>query len=101
MNADDEDQPGPKRELRFANSKFEAMNSLPPCRFARQNSKLRFASTSRPPDIAIAFNPSYLMDPLKALGEDEVFLELIDDLSPGIVKTNGPFLYVIMPMRMS
>jgi DNA polymerase-3 subunit beta len=38
---------------------------------------------------------------LKALGDDEVFLELIDDLSPGIVKTNAPFLYVIMPMRMS
>ena len=51
--------------------------------------------------MAIAFNPGYLMDPLKSLTEDEVYLELIDDLSPGIVKTNTPFLYVIMPMRMS
>jgi DNA polymerase III subunit beta len=52
-------------------------------------------------DIAIAFNPVYLMDPLKALDSDEVFLELIDELSPGVVKINGPFLYVLMPMRMS
>ncbi|MDX1951763.1 MAG: DNA polymerase III subunit beta [Verrucomicrobiota bacterium] len=52
-------------------------------------------------DIAIAFNPTYLMDPLKALTEEEVYLELIDDLSPGLLKVNGPFLYVLMPMRMS
>ena len=52
-------------------------------------------------DLAIAFNPGYLMDPLKALDNDEVFLELTDELSPGVVKINGPFLYVIMPMRMS
>jgi len=52
-------------------------------------------------DMAIAFNPGYLMDPLKALEDDEVFLELTDELSPGVVKINGPFLYVIMPMRMS
>lgn len=53
------------------------------------------------PDIAVAFNPIYLMDPLKALENDEVYLELIDELSPGILKINGPFLYVLMPMRMS
>jgi DNA polymerase III subunit beta len=51
-------------------------------------------------DLAIAFNPAYLMDPLKALETDEVFLELSDELSPGVLRTNGPFLYVIMPMRM-
>ena len=52
-------------------------------------------------DLAIAFNPGYLMDSLKALDNDEIFLELTDELSPGVVKINGPFLYVIMPMRMS
>ncbi len=52
-------------------------------------------------DMAIAFNPGYLMDPLKSLDNDEVYLELIDELSPGVLKINGPFLYVLMPMRMS
>jgi DNA polymerase-3 subunit beta len=52
-------------------------------------------------DFAVAFNPQYLMDPLKALENDEVFLELTDELSPGVVKVTSPFLYVLMPMRMS
>jgi DNA polymerase III subunit beta len=52
-------------------------------------------------DMAIAFNPAYLIEPLAALTDDEVFLELIDELSPGVLKINGPFLYVVMPMRLS
>jgi DNA polymerase-3 subunit beta len=52
-------------------------------------------------EMAIAFNPAYLVEPLNALTEDEVFLELIDELSPGVLKINGPFLYVVMPMRLS
>ena len=52
-------------------------------------------------EMAIAFNPKYLIDALGALGEDEVFFELIDELSPGVLKINGPFLYVVMPMRLS
>jgi len=52
-------------------------------------------------DMQIAFNPAYLIDPLGVLTEDEVFLELIDELSPGVLKINGPFLYVVMPMRLS
>jgi len=52
-------------------------------------------------EMAIAFNPRYLIDPLNALAEDEVFIELIDELSPGVLKINGPFLYVVMPMRLN
>jgi len=52
-------------------------------------------------DMAIAFNPNYVIEPLGALSEDEVYLELIDELSPGVLKVNGPFLYVVMPMRLS
>jgi len=52
-------------------------------------------------DLQIAFNPAYLIDPLSVLAEEEVYLELIDELSPGVLKINGPFLYVVMPMRLS
>ncbi len=52
-------------------------------------------------EIAIAFNPKFLIEPLNALTEDEVFFELTDELSPGVLKINGPFLYVVMPMRLS
>ena len=52
-------------------------------------------------DVTIAFNPQYLMDPLRNLDADEVFMELTDELSPGVVKVNEPFLYVLMPMRLN
>lgn len=51
------------------------------------------------PEINIGFNPDFLMDPLRNLDNDEIFIELNDDLSPGVLKINAPFLYVIMPMR--
>jgi DNA polymerase-3 subunit beta len=52
-------------------------------------------------ELNIAFNPQYLMDPLRNLDADEVFLELTDELSPGVIKVSEPFLYVIMPMRLN
>lgn len=52
-------------------------------------------------ELSVAFNPQYVMDPLRNLDSDEVFLELTDELSPGVIKVNEPFLYVVMPMRLS
>jgi DNA polymerase-3 subunit beta len=52
-------------------------------------------------DLSIAFNPEFLMDPLRNLANDEVHLDLIDEMSPGVIKINTPFLYVLMPMRVS
>lgn len=50
-------------------------------------------------EFAIAFNPDYVTDPLKALDSDEIHLDFTDELSPGVIRYNKPFLYVIMPMR--
>lgn len=52
-------------------------------------------------DVDVAFNPAYLSDPLRALDTDEIFFEFSDELSPGIMKINRPFLYVLMPMRIN
>jgi len=49
--------------------------------------------------IAIAFNPEFIMDCLRNLASDEVALEFSDELSPGVMKCDAPFLYVLMPMR--
>ncbi len=84
-------------KLSFRKNSLEITANTPEIGEGRESLAINYKG----PDMAIAFNPGYLMDPLKALTEDEVFIELIDDLSPGIVKTNAPFLYVIMPMRMS
>ena len=50
-------------------------------------------------ELAVAFNPAFLVEALRALDTEDVFFELTDELSPGVLKINGPFLYVIMPMR--
>jgi DNA polymerase III subunit beta len=53
------------------------------------------------PDLQAAFNPTFLMDPLKALSKDEVFFEIKDEVSPGVFKTLENFICVIMPVRLS
>lgn len=53
------------------------------------------------PDLQVAFNPQFLMDPLKALTKDELFFELKDEVSPGVFKTLESFLCVIMPVRLT
>src|ERR1700686_5518823 len=50
-------------------------------------------------EFSIAFNPEFLMAPLRNLSEEEIYLDLIDEMSPGVIKIAGAFLCVLMPMR--
>ncbi|HEY6170037.1 MAG TPA: DNA polymerase III subunit beta [Verrucomicrobiae bacterium] len=84
-------------KLNFTKDNLAITANTPDVGEARESIAIKYKGK----DFAVAFNPAYLMDPLKALAEDEIFFELSDELSPGVVKINGPFLYVIMPMRMS
>ena len=51
--------------------------------------------------IEIMFNPNYVMDPLKAIDDDEVTINLNNGHSPAVIKCSIPFLYVLMPLRIS
>ena len=51
--------------------------------------------------IEIMFNPNYVMDPLKAIDEDEIAMELNDGTKPALIKCSVPFLYVMMPLRIN
>ena len=51
------------------------------------------------PVVQIAFNPAYVLDPLKALSDDEVYFEFKDDMSPGVIRNKEEFLCVVMPQR--
>ncbi len=84
-------------KLSFAKNTLAITANTPEVGEARENLAVNYKGNG----LAVAFNPVYLMDPLKALDNDEIFLEVTDELSPGVVKINGPFLYVIMPMRMT
>ncbi len=84
-------------KMSFGKNKLEITANSPEVGEAKETLAINYKG----PDIAIAFNPKYIIDPLNALVNDEVYLELIDELSPGVLKINGPFLYVVMPMRLS
>ena len=84
-------------KINIEENRIELMTSSPEIGEARESVPVKYSGK----DISIAFNPAFLMAPLKHLESDEIFLELSDELSPGVIKSNVPFLYVIMPIRVS
>jgi DNA polymerase-3 subunit beta len=84
-------------KLAFTKNNIDILSNTPDVGEARES----LAAQYKGKDFSIAFNPNFLMDPLRNLAEDEVFLDLIDEMSPGVIKTAGAFLYVLMPMRIS
>ena len=84
-------------KLTFGNNNLAITANSPEVGEARESMAVNYKGK----EMSIAFTPKYMMDPLNALSQDEVFIELIDELSPGVLKINGPFLYVVMPMRLS
>ena len=52
-------------------------------------------------EVTIAFNPNYLLDPLRALTRDEIIFEFKDEFSPGMLRTVDNFMCVIMPLRLN
>lgn len=50
-------------------------------------------------EIAIGFNPNYLIDVLKNLNEDTVGLELTDTEKPAVIRIDG-YVYIVLPMRL-
>lgn len=81
--------------LNFSDNNLEIISITPEVGEARESLTIKYKGA----DISISFNPEFLMAPLRFLQEDEVFFELIDNLSPGVLKVQTPFVYVIMPMR--
>lgn len=84
-------------KLVFSKNRLTVQTSAPDVGEAKETIPIKYGGK----EITVAFNPEYTMDPLKVLEKDEVFLELTDELSPGVMKCDMPFLYVLMPMRIS
>jgi DNA polymerase-3 subunit beta len=82
-------------KLTFGKNKLTVSANTPDVGEAREILPIKYTGK----EITVAFNPEYMMDPLRNLSNDEIFVELTDDLSPGVIKCDIPFLYVLMPMR--
>jgi DNA polymerase III subunit beta len=84
-------------KLNFSKNNIDITANTPEVGEAKESLPVQYKGR----DFSMAFNPEFLMAPLRALTEDEVFLDLIDEMSPGVLKIQTPFLYVLMPMRIS
>ncbi len=52
-------------------------------------------------DLAIGFNPHYLIDVLKNLDIDKVSFSLTEADKPGLLRGKDGYLYVVMPMQLN
>lgn len=50
--------------------------------------------------IEIGFNPTYLLDALKVVDDNQVQMEFKAANKPGILRTGNHFLYVVMPVNL-
>jgi DNA polymerase-3 subunit beta len=53
------------------------------------------------PEAKIAFNPAFLLDPLRSLVTDKIAFEFKDEMSPGVLRSGERFVCVVMPVRLS
>lgn len=84
-------------KLVFGDNSVEVTANSPDVGEARETMEVQYSGKP----MQIAFNPEFLMAPLRALESETVYLDLIDEMSPGVIRIDGSFLYVIMPMRVT
>lgn len=84
-------------KLHFHDNKLEISANSPDVGEAHEEIPVKYEARS----IQVAYNPEFMMAPLKNLDTDTVYLDLIDEMSPGVIRIDGSFLYVIMPMRVT
>ena len=84
-------------KLVFSENRIEVTANSPDVGEAQESMDVIYQG----PPMQIAFNPEFLQAPLRVLDSEQVYLDLIDEMSPGVLRIEGTFLYVLMPMRVT
>lgn len=84
-------------KLTFSANQLTITTNTPDVGEGRDTVPVKYAGK----EISIIFNPEYVMDPLRNIDDDEIFIEMNDGHSPALLKCSIPFLYVLMPLRIS
>ncbi len=84
-------------KLHFTRDNLEMVANSPDVGEARESVPIAYKGA----EMTIAFNPEFFMAPLRNLVSDDVYLHLIDEISPGVLRSGTNFLYVLMPMRVN
>ncbi|MEI8175778.1 MAG: DNA polymerase III subunit beta [Candidatus Omnitrophota bacterium] len=64
-------------------------------------SREEMAADYKGPDMAIGFNPTYLVDVLKNMDTPDIEVELTSPEKPGVFRAAGNYIYVVLPMQIS
>jgi DNA polymerase III subunit beta len=67
----------------------------------RGEARIRMVAEYQGDAMAIGFNPYFLVDALKVMNDEFVMFELKEATRPGIVKGEGDFLYLVMPVSLA
>ena len=52
-------------------------------------------------ELEIGFNPKYLIDVLKSLGDENIVFEVNDSTKPGVIRRGQEYTYVVLPMQLT
>ena len=84
-------------KLAFSENELKITSQTPDVGEAEETIAVKYSGA----EAAIAFNPAYLMEPLRNLVMDEIYFEIMkNSLSPSVIKCDIPFLYVVMPQNL-
>ncbi len=67
----------------------------------RGEARIRMATEYQGDPVAIGFNPFFLVDALKVMNDEQVVFELKEPTRPGVLKGEGDFLYLVMPVSLA
>ena len=84
-------------KLTFSRGKLKVSSAATNIGEASDEVPIKYAGN----DMEIMFNPAYVMEPLKAIDDDEVTIHIKNGNSPAIINCSVPFIYVLMPLRVS
>ena len=84
-------------KLSFGKNELVISANTPELGESKETLSIKYAGK----EINIGFNPKYLLDAMSVLKDENVVIQLVDDLSPGVFKADGTFTYVVMPLRLN
>ncbi|KJJ84523.1 DNA polymerase III subunit beta [Candidatus Omnitrophus magneticus] len=90
------DQDSQAVKIEIQKNKMTISKNTPYLGEAREEIAVDFSGDK---EIQIGFNPRYLIDVLKVLGEEFVEMEISDPTKPGVIRKQEEYVYVVLPMQ--
>jgi len=82
-------------KLRFSNGTLTVSAAASDIGEAKDEVPIKYSGD----EIEAMFNPTYIMQCLNAIDDDEISIEINNGQSPAAIKCSVAFIYVIMPLR--